>query len=54
MNNVWIVIGVGIGIVGVIAGCVTFWFRRGAEPDMGTVSTQWVSEQRADGRDGHR
>lgn len=54
MNSAWIVVGLGIGIAGLVLICIATWFRRGTEPDLGTVSTQWIAEQRLDGHDGHR
>ena len=44
MNTVWIV--VGLGVAGAIIIALTLWHRRDQQSDLGSVSNQWVAEQR--------
>jgi hypothetical protein len=44
MNTVWIL--VGLGVVGAIVTLVTSRHRRDRLADLGTVSDQWMAEQR--------
>jgi len=44
MNALWIVVGLGVAAAFVIA--VASWRRRQYVADLGTVSTQWMAEQR--------
>lgn len=51
-NTTWLV--GGLAIAAIILAVVTSWYRRGREPDLGTVSHQWMAEQRLGGtRDRH-
>ena len=44
MSAVWIV--VGLGVVGAVIALVASWQRGGPHSDLGTVSSQWISEHR--------
>jgi hypothetical protein len=44
MNAWWIVLGVGLA--GAIVLLATLWLRRYQDSDLGTVSHQWIAEQR--------
>lgn len=44
MSAVWIVIG--LGAVGAVIALVASWQRSGPHADLGTVSSQWISEHR--------
>lgn len=44
MSAVWIV--VGLGAVGAVIALLASWQRGGPHSDLGTVSSQWVSEHR--------
>jgi hypothetical protein len=44
MNAVWIV--VGLGAIGAVIALVASWQRGGPHADLGTVSSQWISEHR--------
>jgi heme exporter protein D len=44
MSAVWIAVGLGVAIVVVVA--ILSWRRRQYVADLGTVSTQWMAEQR--------
>ena len=44
VNAVWIV--VGLGAVGAVVALVASWQRGGPGADLGTVSSQWISEHR--------
>jgi hypothetical protein len=45
MNPTWILLGVvvAVGIVVLVAS----WLRRPQRPELGTVSHQWIAEQRS-------
>jgi hypothetical protein len=45
VNAVWIV--VGLGAVGAAIAAVASWHRNGPHVDLGSVSSQWMSEHRA-------
>ena len=45
MNTVWIVVGLGVAGAIIIA-LITLWHRRDQQSDLGSVSNQWVAEQR--------
>ena len=47
MNMVWLV--GGIALVGVVIALVMSWYRPDQQADLGTVSQQWVAEQRFGG-----
>jgi len=42
----WIVLG--LGIVAAVFMLATSWLRRGQAVDLGSVSHQWIAEQRLD------
>ncbi len=44
MNALWIV--VGLGAVGAVIALLAVWQRGGPHADLGTVSSQWISEHR--------
>lgn len=44
MNTVWIV--VGLGIAGGFIALIASWHRRGQQAELGSVSHQWLAEQR--------
>jgi heme exporter protein D len=44
MSAVWI--AAGVAVVAVIAVAIASWRRRQYVADLGTVSTQWMAEQR--------
>ena len=44
VSAVWIV--VGLGVVGAVIALVAAWQRGGPHGDLGTVSSQWISEHR--------
>ena len=44
MSVMWIV--VGLGGVGALVALVAAWQRGGPHADLGTVSSQWISEHR--------
>ena len=44
MSAVWIV--VSLGAVGAVIALVAAWQRGGPHADLGTVSSQWISEHR--------
>ena len=44
MNAVWIV--VGLAVVGAVIALVALRQRGGPHGDLGTVSSQWISEHR--------
>jgi hypothetical protein len=44
VNAGWILLAVGI--TGAVVMLVTSWLRRGQYLDLGTVSHQWIAEQR--------
>jgi hypothetical protein len=44
VSTVWVV--VGLGAVGAVIALVTSWQRGGPHADLGTVSSQWISEHR--------
>ena len=44
VNAVWILLAVGIA--GAVVMLVTSWVRRDQYADLGTVSHQWIAEQR--------
>lgn len=44
VSAVWIV--VGLGAVGVVIALLASWQRGGPHADLGTVSSQWISEHR--------
>jgi hypothetical protein len=43
-NALWLV--VGLGGIGVVIALMASWFRRTQTADLGTVSDQWIAEQR--------
>jgi hypothetical protein len=43
MTTIWIV--VGVAVVGAVIALVASW-RAGPHRDLGTVSSQWISEHR--------
>ena len=45
MNEAWILLGMAIAAAIVVLA--TTWFRRGEHVDLGSVSHQWIAEQRA-------
>jgi hypothetical protein len=44
VSAVWIV--VGLATVGVVIALIASWRRGGPHADLGTVSSQWISEHR--------
>ena len=44
MSAVWIV--VGLGALGAVIALIVSWQRGGPGADLGTVSSQWISEHR--------
>lgn len=44
MSTLWIV--VGLAAVGAVIALVASWQRGGPHADLGTVSSQWISEHR--------
>jgi hypothetical protein len=44
VNASWIVLGVGVAVA--ILMLATSWLRRDHDGDLGSVSHQWVAEQR--------
>jgi hypothetical protein len=44
VNTAWIVIGIGVAVAMLVL--TTSWRRRDQEVDLGTVSHQWMAEQR--------
>jgi hypothetical protein len=40
----WIALGIGVALV--IVMLATSWLRRRQDSDLGTVSHQWIAEQR--------
>lgn len=40
----WIVVGLGVAVVVFVLAAT--WRRRNQEPDLGSVSHQWIAEQR--------
>lgn len=44
MSAVWI--GVGLAAVAAVVAFVASWQRSGPHRDLGTVSSQWISEHR--------
>lgn len=44
MNAVWVI--VGLAVVGAVIALVTALQRSGPHGDLGTVSSQWISEHR--------
>ena len=44
MSAVWVV--VGLAAVGAVIAMVAAWLRSGPHADLGTVSSQWISEHR--------
>jgi hypothetical protein len=50
---VWIVLGMGIAVAGLVLA--TSWLRRDHEGNLGSVSHQWIAEQRmGQGHDSQR
>ena len=45
VSTVWIV--VGLAAVGAVIALVASWQRGGPHADLGTVSSQWISEHRS-------
>ena len=45
MNEAWILLGMAIAAAGLVLA--TTRFRRGEHVDLGSVSHQWIAEQRA-------
>ena len=53
MNSGWMILGLGIAVV--ILLLVTSWLRRREVADLGSVSNQWIAEQRlGQGHDSQR
>jgi hypothetical protein len=53
VNTAWIVLGIGIAIVMIML--TTPWRRRDRQRDLGSVSHQWIAEQRmGQGHDSQR
>jgi hypothetical protein len=44
VNTAWIVIGIGVAVAMLVL--TTSWRRRDQEVDLGSVSHQWMAEQR--------
>jgi hypothetical protein len=44
VNAVWIVLGLGIAVA--VLMFATSWLRRAQDVDLGSVSDQWIAEQR--------
>jgi hypothetical protein len=44
VNAVWIVLGIGVAVA--VLMLTTSWRRRDQEVDLGSVSHQWIAEQR--------
>jgi hypothetical protein len=44
VNAVWVL--VGVAVVGAIIALIAAWQRGGPHGDLGTVSSQWISEHR--------
>lgn len=44
MNTGWIVVAVGVAVA--IVMLATSWLRRHQNVDLGSVSNQWIAEQR--------
>ncbi len=44
VSAVWVV--VGLAAVGAVIALVASWLRSGPHADLGTVSSQWISEHR--------
>lgn len=44
MNASWILLGVAVAVAVVVL--VTSWLRRDHDVDLGSVSHQWIAEQR--------
>jgi hypothetical protein len=47
LNVAWLV--GGIALVGVVIALIVSWYERDRPTDLGTVSQQWVAEQRSGG-----
>jgi len=45
VNEAWILLGMAVAAAIVVLA--TTWFRRGEHVDLGSVSHQWIAEQRA-------
>jgi hypothetical protein len=41
----WLVLGMAVGLAGLVLA--TTWLRRNEQVDLGSVSHQWIAEQRA-------
>jgi hypothetical protein len=46
MNTVWIVVAIGVGIVGAVAAVVTSLRKDDRAANLGAVSHQWLAEHR--------
>jgi hypothetical protein len=46
VSAVWIGVGVGLGVVAAVIALIATWQRSGPRSDLGTVSSQWISEHR--------
>jgi hypothetical protein len=44
VNTLWMVLAVGVAVAVVVLAMS--WFRRSQDFDLGTVSHQWIAEQR--------
>lgn len=44
MSTIWVV--AGLAVVGAVIALVAAWQRGGPHADLGTVSSQWISEHR--------
>ena len=44
MNVAWIVLGIGVAVA--VLMITTSWRRRDQQRDLGSVSHQWIAEQR--------
>ena len=45
MTAGWLVLGMAVGLAGLVLA--TTWLRRNEQVDLGSVSHQWIAEQRA-------
>jgi hypothetical protein len=53
VNAAWIVLGIGVAVA--VLMLTTSWRRRDQSLDLGSVSHQWIAEQRmGPGRDSQR
>jgi hypothetical protein len=53
VNAAWIVLGIGVAVA--VLTLTTSWRRRDQELDLGSVSHQWIAEQRmGQGHDSRR